>query len=68
MIWGFWHAPLILHRHNYPEYPWAGVFLMTAMTVLLSPLLSYLTIRPNSVLATAISTGRSMRRLVWRSW
>jgi membrane protease YdiL (CAAX protease family) len=57
LIWGFWHAPLILHKHNYPEHPWAGVFLMTAMTVLLSPLMSYLTIRANSVLAPAIFHG-----------
>jgi membrane protease YdiL (CAAX protease family) len=57
LIWGFWHAPLILHGHNYPEHPRAGVFLMTAMTVLLSPLLSYLTIRANSVLAAAIFHG-----------
>jgi membrane protease YdiL (CAAX protease family) len=57
LIWGFWHAPLILHRHNYPEHPGAGVFLMTAMTVLLSPLMSYLTIRANSVLAPAIFHG-----------
>jgi uncharacterized protein len=57
LIWGFWHAPLILHGHNYPEHPWAGVLLMTAMTVLLSPLLSYLTIRANSVLAPAIFHG-----------
>jgi SAM-dependent methyltransferase len=54
---GFWHAPLILHGHNYPEHPWAGVFLMTAMTVLLSPLMSYLTIRAKSVLAAAIFHG-----------
>ena len=57
LIWGFWHAPLILHGHNYPEHPWAGVFLMTAMTVLLSPMLGYLTIRANSVLAAAIFHG-----------
>jgi membrane protease YdiL (CAAX protease family) len=57
LIWGFWHAPLILHGHNYPEHPWAGVFLMSAMTVLLSPLLSYLTIRSNSVIAATIFHG-----------
>jgi membrane protease YdiL (CAAX protease family) len=57
LIWGFWHAPLILHGHNYPEHPWAGEFLMTAMTVLLSPLLCYLTIRANSVIAAAIFHG-----------
>jgi membrane protease YdiL (CAAX protease family) len=57
LIWGFWHAPLILHGHNYPEHPWADVFLMTAMTVLLSPLLSYLTNRANWVIAAAIFHG-----------
>jgi membrane protease YdiL (CAAX protease family) len=57
LVWGFWHAPLIIHGHNYPEHPWAGVFLMTAITVLLSPLLSYLTIRANSVIAAAIFHG-----------
>jgi membrane protease YdiL (CAAX protease family) len=57
LIWGFWHAPLILHGHNYPEHPWTGVFLMTATTVLLSPMLAYLTIRANSVLAAAIFHG-----------
>src|SRR5262249_28419015 len=29
VIWGFWHAPLIIQGHNYPEHPWAGVLLMT---------------------------------------
>ena len=32
VIWGFWHAPLILQGHNYPQHPWAGVFMMTVMT------------------------------------
>jgi membrane protease YdiL (CAAX protease family) len=57
VIWGFWHAPLILHGHNYPEHPVAGVFLMTVMTVLASPLLGYITLRANSVLAAAIFHG-----------
>jgi membrane protease YdiL (CAAX protease family) len=57
VIWGLWHAPLILHGHNYPEHPVAGVFLMTVMTVLLSPLLAYITIKANSVVAAAIFHG-----------
>jgi membrane protease YdiL (CAAX protease family) len=57
LVWGFWHAPLILHGHNYPVHPWAGVFLMTGMTVLLSPLMGYLTIRANSVIAPSIFHG-----------
>ena len=57
IIWGFWHAPLILQGHNYPQYPWAGVFMMTVMTVLLSPLLGYVTIKANSVMAAAFFHG-----------
>src|SRR5262249_53074594 len=57
IVWGFWHAPLIVLGHNYPEHPWAGVFMMTVMTVLLSPLLGYVTLRANSVLAAAIFHG-----------
>ncbi len=57
VIWGFWHAPLIVLGHNYPQHPWAGVFMMTGLTVLLSPLLGHLTLRANSVLAAAIFHG-----------
>jgi membrane protease YdiL (CAAX protease family) len=57
VVWGFWHAPLILQGHNYHQHPWAGVFMMTVMTVLLSPLLAYVTIRANSVIAAAIFHG-----------
>ena len=57
VVWGFWHAPLILQGHNYPQHPWAGVFMMTVMTVLLSPLLGYVTIKANSVIAAAFFHG-----------
>jgi membrane protease YdiL (CAAX protease family) len=57
LVWGFWHAPLIVLGHNYPEHHLAGVFLMTVMTVLLSPLLGYVTLRANSVVAAAIFHG-----------
>jgi membrane protease YdiL (CAAX protease family) len=57
VIWGFWHAPLIVHGHNYPEHPWAGIFLMTVFTTLLSPLMVLITQRANSVIAAAIFHG-----------
>jgi membrane protease YdiL (CAAX protease family) len=57
VLWGFWHAPLILQGHNYPEHRWAGVFLMTLFTVLLSPLMAFVTLRANSVIAAAIFHG-----------
>jgi len=57
VIWGVWHAPLILQGHNYPEHPQAGVFMMIAFTVLLSPLMTYVTIKANSVIAAAVFHG-----------
>jgi CAAX protease family protein len=57
LVWGFWHAPLIVRGLNYPQHPWAGVFVMTAMTVLLAPLFSYVTLKANSVVAAAIFHG-----------
>ena len=31
VIWGFWHAPVILQGHNYPSQPVLGVFLMWSL-------------------------------------
>ncbi|HHW15595.1 MAG TPA: CPBP family intramembrane metalloprotease [Firmicutes bacterium] len=56
-IWGVWHAPLILQGHNFPQHPVAGVFLMTLATVFLGPILSYVRVRANSVIAAAIGHG-----------
>ena len=39
LIWGIWHAPIILQGHNYPEHPQAGLFMMILFSLLLSPIL-----------------------------
>jgi membrane protease YdiL (CAAX protease family) len=56
-VWGLWHAPLILHGHNYPDHPWAGVFLMCVFTTLLSPLMAFIVFKADSVIAAAIFHG-----------
>ncbi len=56
-IWGIWHAPVILMGHNYPSYPVAGVFLMTAWCILLGPWFHYIRIKSKSVIASAIMHG-----------
>ncbi len=56
-VWGIWHAPVIIQGHNYPEHPVIGIFMMTVWTMLLSPLLSYVTIKSGSVIAAAIFHG-----------
>ena len=57
LIWGIWHAPLVLQGHNYPQHPVAGVFMMTAWCVLLSPIFSFITLRARSVIAAAVLHG-----------
>ncbi|GBU26882.1 hypothetical protein R84B8_00397 [Treponema sp. R8-4-B8] len=57
LIWGIWHAPLILMGHNYPQHPQIGVLMMIAFCILLAPILQYLTIKSKSVIASAIAHG-----------
>jgi membrane protease YdiL (CAAX protease family) len=57
LVWGVWHAPLILHGHNYPQHPVGGVFMMIAWCLLLSPLFSYIRLKSKSVIAAAILHG-----------
>ena len=57
IIWGFWHAPLILNGHNYPQHPVAGVFMMVGMCVALTPMLMYFRQKSGSVIVPAIMHG-----------
>lgn len=57
LIWGVWHAPLILMGHNYPSNPVAGVAMMTALCILLTPIMMFLRERAGSVMAAAIAHG-----------
>lgn len=56
-IWGIWHAPMILQGYNYPEHPVMGAFMMTLLTLLLSPIFSYVRLKAKSVIAAAIIHG-----------
>lgn len=61
VLWGVWHAPLILEGHNYgtgyPGFPWTGVAMMTAFCVSASPLLGFLRDRTASSVPAAIFHG-----------
>ena len=57
IIWGLWHAPLILNGHNYPQHPVAGVFMMAGMCVMLTPMLMYFRLKSGSVIVPAIMHG-----------
>lgn len=56
-IWGVWHAPLVIQGHNYPQHPQIGVFMMIIWCILLTPLINYVRIKANSVVAAAIFHG-----------
>lgn len=56
-VWGFWHLPIILQGHNYPEHPVIGVFMMVVWCILLTFLFNYITIKSKSVIAAAIMHG-----------
>lgn len=57
IIWGIWHAPVIIQGYNYPQHPVAGVVMMTIFTLLLSPIFGYVTLKARSVIAAAIAHG-----------
>lgn len=57
IIWGFWHFPLILNGHNYPDHRVAGVFMMVLMCIALTPILMYFRQKSGSVIVPAIMHG-----------
>lgn len=57
IIWGIWHAPLILMGHNYSEHNLLGVGMMTVWCILLSPLFLFVRIKTHSVIAASIMHG-----------
>ena len=57
VVWGFWHFPLILMGHNYPVHSVAGVFMMVAMCLALTPIELYFVLKAKSVYPAAIFHG-----------
>ncbi len=57
VIWGVWHAPVVLLGHNYPQHRLLGVVMMTLFALLLAPIFSYIRLKANSVIAAAIMHG-----------
>lgn len=57
LVWGIWHAPIILMGHNYPQHPVAGVFMMIVVCFLLGFIELYLVRKTGSVFPAAICHG-----------
>jgi membrane protease YdiL (CAAX protease family) len=56
VIWGLWHAPLILLGYNYPDAPgWLGVTMMIGMCILFGAIFGWLRLRSDSVWPAALA-------------
>lgn len=56
VIWGAWHAPLILLGYNYPDAPgWLGLTSMIVMCTLVGPVFGWLRLRSGSVWPAALA-------------
>ena len=54
VVWGAWHAPVILMGHNYPGLGWTGVAAMIAFTTLWTPYHAVMRERGGLVAAAAL--------------
>ena len=57
LLWGLWHAPIIVMGHNYPGMPIWGPVLFTAFCLLYSPIFSYIRERNGSVWGPCVLHG-----------
>lgn len=57
VIWGVWHAPVIVQGHNYPGYPILGVFMMIVFCVLLGFIISWMYLNTKSPWVAALAHG-----------
>lgn len=57
IVWGLWHAPVILMGYNYGMYTWVGVIMFTVITILIGTFFNYMYVRGNSVFLTSVGHG-----------
>lgn len=57
VVWGLWHAPIIVQGHNYPGHPVAGIFMMTVFTASLSFPMAYCRFKSRSILGPSALHG-----------
>jgi membrane protease YdiL (CAAX protease family) len=58
VIWGLWHAPLVLLGYNYPGLPgWLGLTMMVGFTVIIGTIFGWLRLRSQSVWPAALAHG-----------
>ena len=56
-IWGFWHWPVIVQGHNWPQHPYLGVLLMVVFCMGVGPIFTFVTRMTGSVFAAGLAHG-----------
>lgn len=58
VIWGLWHAPLVLLGYNYPDAPgWLALTSMVCMCIVIGAVFGWLRLRSGSVWPAALAHG-----------
>ncbi len=58
VVWGLWHAPLVLLGYNYPDAPgWLGLTAMVGMCIPVGAVFGWLRLRSGSVWPAALAHG-----------
>ena len=57
VIWGIWHAPMILMGHNYPSAPFFGIFTMILFSIPMGIILYYFYRKSGSIITVALCHG-----------
>lgn len=56
LIWGVWHAPIILMGFNYgTDHPLLGVIMMIIFCIAINAILSYLFIKTNTIWVVVVA-------------
>ena len=57
VVWGLWHAPIIVQGHNFPGHPLAGILMMTLFTTSLSFPMAYCRFKSRTILGPSALHG-----------
>lgn len=57
LVWGLWHAPIILMGYNYGPSTIVGVFMFLIIIFFVGTLFNYMYVRGNSVILTSVGHG-----------
>jgi len=57
IIWGIWHAPVVLMGHNFPENPYLGVVIMTLACIPLGAILIWFRLKSGSAVVVGFTHG-----------